>query len=438
MKCFLKLGKLDYKLIYPFLCLVFSIAEIIVESHAFERKRGHIVVSLLINSVGKTIIILVFFSIKCCCYRNISLIENTKTFLILIKKEKKNNLQKYLRNKFFIVLVNIASYMIYIVYYVVSRKVKNSREKDETITYVSHGYGFYYCEGIEIIIIFIFTKFLLKYEFYVYNLISLIIFIIFSMAIDIVNYGDIIYESGGVKCFLLIIGVLLFESLVVIIQRNLMDNLYYSPYLICFSFGLMDFILSLIFGTITTLKDGLYCNIVKDEKKCYLPSIKTYFTNFRLIDYISLISSVFFKSATYIFNVFTIFYLTPNHMFISYMLTKFFQNQKEGYYGNWIYIVFPIQLFVLFIYLEIIEINICGINLNTKKNIQDRADDEFYSDIRLSINEINENEVKEKNDEKNKNKEEQNHNNSSIETDTEVDVDENYKITLKKRKHGTQ
>ena len=447
MNFFLKFGKLDYKLIYPFFCLVFSISDILVETYAFERKRGHIVISLFINSIGKIISIFVFLSIKCCCYKNINLIENTKIFMPLIKKEN-NTKQKYLRNKTLIFLINLSSYIIYIVYYVVSRTEKNNRPKGETLTYLSHGFGFYYCEAIEIIFIFLLAKFLLDYEFYIYNFISLILYIILSIAIDVINYGDIIYESGKMKSFLLIIAVLLFESLLVIIFRNLMDNLYYSPYLICFVFGLMDFVYTLIFAIITTAKDGLYCNMVKNKKKCYLPSIKVYFEDFIFIDFVSLVSSILFKSITYLFNVFTIFYLTPSHIFIVYMTTKFFQNQKDEYYGNWVYFVFPIQLFILMIYLEIIEINIFGINSNTKRNIQDRADYEFYEDRGLLFyieqnkkkdetvgkeNEENEDNESNKNKEAKEVENNDDDNNSSLEYNVDVNGDYRYRISHKKK-----
>ena len=169
-----------------------------------------------------------------------------------------------------------------------------------------------------------------------------------------------------------------FESMVIIIQRNMMDNLYYSPFLVCFLLGIVDFLLTILSAIITTSTKGLFCNIVDNEKKCFLPSLIQYFEDFEFIDFISLISSLFFKSITYFLNIFTIFYLTPNHMLIIYILCKFFENLILGITNIylWTFFIFPFLLFSYLSYLEIIELNFCGINFDTRKNIEFRAKEE--------------------------------------------------------------
>lgn len=375
MKCFIKLGKVDIKLLYPFFCLIFSIIDSLLQEYLLDRKRGHVIASLLINSVSKMQVIIIFFILKRFFYKDMKLIENISEHPKKIKDKK----SKIISNDYFIYTFLILSYIIYLVYYVFSRNINNNeRNEDNKIIYISHSYGLFIEESIETIFIFFLTKYLLNYEYSLHHIISLIFCITFSISLDLLNEGDIFYKLGGIVCFILMVIFSFFESMVIIIQRNMMDNLYYSPYLVCFILGLIDFVLTILTAIITTSTKGLFCNIVDNEKKCFLPSIIKYFEDFEFIDFISLISSLFFKSITYFLNIYTIFYLTPNHMLIIYILCKFFENLILGIieYYFWTIFIFAFLLLSYLSYLEIIELDFCGINFDTRKNIEDRAKEE--------------------------------------------------------------
>jgi hypothetical protein len=324
------------------------------------------------------------------------LIENIPTQ----PKKEKDKKSKIISNDYFIYTSLILSYIIYLVYYVFSRTINNNeRNEDNKIIYISHSYGLFVEESIETIFIFILTKYLLNYEYSLHHIISLIFCIIFSISLDVLNEGNIFYKLGGILCFILMIIVSFFESMVIIIQRNMMDNLYYSPFLVCFLLGLIDFVLTILSAIITTSTNGLFCNMVDNEKKCFLPSLIQYFEEFAFIDFVSLISSLFFKSITYFLNIYTIFYLTPNHMLIIYILCKFFENLILGIinFYLWTFFIFPFLLFSYLSYLEIIELNFCSINLDTRKNIEKRAKEEALLNSLKNENE-NENYNKEEND----------------------------------------
>jgi len=375
MKCFIKLGKVNIQILYPFFCLVFSIIESFIQKNFLDRKRGHVIASLLINSIGKMQVVFIYFILKRCFYKDMNLVEIIPTQ----KKIKINKKRKITNNYFFIFTFLILFYFIYLVYYVVSRDINNNeRNKDNKLIYISHSYGLFIEESIETIFIFILTKYLLNYEYSLHHLISLIFCIIFSISLDIINEGNVIYKLGGNLCFILTIIILLFESMVIIIQRSMMDNLYYSPFLICLFLGFTDFVLTIISGIITTVTDGLFCNIVNNEKKCFLPSIVQYVEDFDYLSILSIIISLFFKSITYFLNVFTIFYLTPNHMLIIYIFGKYFENLILGMTKNilWTIIIFPFFLVSYLSYLEIIELNFCRINLDTRYSISIRAKEE--------------------------------------------------------------
>ena len=136
MKCFIKLGKINLKLLYPFLCLIFSIIEVLVEAYAFERKRGHVIVSLLINAFSKILVAVGYILIKLFFYRDLKLIENTEKDNLIVKLKR----QKLLNNKIIFCIIMILSYVTYIVYYVVSRTENQERPKEGKLFYVSHNY----------------------------------------------------------------------------------------------------------------------------------------------------------------------------------------------------------------------------------------------------------------------------------------------------------
>ena len=75
----------------------------------------------------------------------------------------------------------------------------------------------------------------------------------------------------------------------------------------------------------------------------------------------------------------TNYYFSPNHLVANYELGNmiiFLMNSKSKtkYYSLFLFIL---QLFILMIFLEIIELNFCGLNKNTKRNIQIRANEDI-------------------------------------------------------------
>ena len=64
----------------------------------------------------------------------------------------------------------------------------------------------------------------------------------------------------------------------------------------------------------------------------------------------------------------------PNHILLIFIVGKFIENELEGQeniVSN--YILFSLLLIFFIFYLEIFELDFCGINHNTKQNIETRA-----------------------------------------------------------------
>ena len=90
---------------------------------------------------------------------------------------------------------------------------------------------------------------------------------------------------------------------------------------------------------------------------------------------------------TFILNLFralTILNFTPDYILISFALSRIvnvvIETKKYACLA-----LFPFQFFFLLFYLEIIELKFCGLNKNTKKNIQIRGERE----LNKSISDIN-------------------------------------------------
>ena len=91
---------------------------------------------------------------------------------------------------------------------------------------------------------------------------------------------------------------------------------------------------------------------------------------------LSIIIRFFFAT----FSILSVYYFNPNFFLINYQISKYVlilidENQKvEKYYCI---IIFVLQFFCLLVYLEIIELNFCGLNKNIKANINKRGVDEL-------------------------------------------------------------
>ena len=95
------------------------------------------------------------------------------------------------------------------------------------------------------------------------------------------------------------------------------------------------------------------------------------------------------------FSILTLYYFNPNFVLINFHISQFIlilidKSQSTNKY--YCIILFVLQFFFLLVYLEIIELNFCGLNKNVKKSVDKRGVDELLGDNgRDSILGINEN-----------------------------------------------
>ena len=95
----------------------------------------------------------------------------------------------------------------------------------------------------------------------------------------------------------------------------------------------------------------------------------------------------------FLLRILTFVYFTPTHLLICLSISKFSVTliEKEPSIRYLSIIPFLFQFFSLMVYLEILELNFCGLNKNTKRNIRKRVDKETIKtsmELNMLMNDI--------------------------------------------------
>jgi len=361
VNCFLKLGVINKKLIMPVITAVIYVIMDIIELNA-DMNDIHIIFNLYTRGISYTCAILVPIVQKRCDKNR--------------QKIKKRRAQCTKRSILHYTILQL-EYIIYFGLYIYLTKLK-SKDPDNTEDFqMSHYHGLCSEEAIEIIFIVIISKFLLKTQLYIHHYIGLIILVIASLSIDIpFNLSLFKPQILFIVIYLLFIIV---DANFITYEKYMMDKLYYSPFVIVFSIGILFLSVS-IFFTIYILMVG---NSLYDGKKYTLQSFSDYFEEKgykTTIIYMFYCSS--FRFVLNILKILTIYYFTQNHIYTSYTFIKLVDLliMKKTNYKYFSIILFIPQFLGLLIFLEIIELNFCKLNKNTKINIEKRELKEDLND----------------------------------------------------------
>ena len=283
-------------------------------------------------------------------------------------------------------------YILYFVVYIVltSQKKKHKPEDTEDLK-MSHYHGLCTEEAIEIIFILIVSKILLKTKLYIHHYIGLVIFIAFSLGIDVLF--DLSIIKPGLGFLAIYIVFLILDSIFITFEKFMMDKKYYSPYTIVCSIGIL-FLVTSTFFTILILCKG---NMLYDGTKYKLQSFKDYFAQNDIKEVIGhLFYLTGFRFVQNILKILTIYYFTQNHVYLSYIIIKLvdYLITKQSWKKYLCIILFVFQLFGFLVYLEILELNFLNLNKNTKRNIELREIEEegkmFLSDDESRNSEVEE------------------------------------------------
>ena len=226
-------------------------------------------------------------------------------------------------------------------------------------------------EAIEIILLIIITRIILKYKYYIHHLISLIIFCILCFFIDFLlqNFQEGLLNRKPMKIILDCVSLII-EIVNFCYTCYMLNNLYYHYWTISFSLGLFLFVLntSVLILIVAFLGDPNGDRNFFNNFYYFFAEVSPGWIILRFFSWLIA------YGGSQLLRLLVLEKLTPNHMLISYEISKLsnvliLSDSDNRWYSI---ILFVLQFISLLFFLEILEFNFCNLNLNTKKSIQER------------------------------------------------------------------
>ena len=358
-KSILTFGPLNKKLLIPFLLALNQILYNIFISY-YPGKTNQILESYS-TSIGHMLILIIprikFFA------------KSELTTKKIFDEQKTCSKKSFCHYFILIFLYNIETLLLF----GASILERNSPKQSDYVK-LPHATGPFTKESFVVVFIAIVAYFLLKYKYYIHNIISLIAFIIMGIFIDIILEKFQEEFSGRSST---IIAIYFFELIVEVLnfcyQKYMIDILFHYFYNVVFALGLDLFICNTIGILFYFSSEELKANLLDsfDDWGLLIPRF---------------IINMIFQFSYFLLRILTLVYFTPTHLLICLSLSKFIAvliNHDDSI--KYLSIIpFLFQFFSLMIYLEIIELNFCGLNKNTKRNIQKRVQEEMLNQERPS------------------------------------------------------
>ena len=213
-------------------------------------------------------------------------------------------------------------------------------------------------------------KCFLKTRIYRHQIASFIIFFVLDIAFIIIIAFDDLLEYNLMQLIFIFVSNLFF-SLEITYEKTILNNKDISFYKLCIYLGIFSFIFNIIASIITTIVE--FNLNVDDKYKIYFFNYKYYLEEVDdhvLVEIILIFVFVILNGVYNILQLLTIKYLTQSHVLITYImlaiyysiLTKFQEIETTSLTLIFSFVFYIVGFFVLFIFLEIILLNFCGIN----------------------------------------------------------------------------
>ena len=238
-----------------------------------------------------------------------------------------------------------------------------------------------------IIFLNMFTYILTKNPIYRHQYFSSAIMILFGIGLNILNLYKMKIEDVPMLFLSLFIEII--YSLGIVLAKYGMDNLFCSPYEITFYEGIFSLIINVIFLIISTniplSKYFKYTKLLKISEyngEKYLDNFYTYINKINIAEVILFIVSMMGRVISNLFSHITIKHFTSSHVILLLIMGEISLDWKEKNTNEAVItaFIFIVELFMLLIFCEIIEINLCGLKDNTKKNIEERAEKAIFDE----------------------------------------------------------
>jgi len=362
------IGKIDKNLIYP---LIPSII-ILFENIYFDYLKiiaKHKAVFNIIQSISKcsALIPLIIFKLKNQKSKNQQQIYNKLYIKSYYEKKRVNNLQK----GGFILLINVLNLFSKIIYF--------------RIIFFDEVKIFSWFMD-DIILITLFSFLILKEPIYKHQYLCIMILVVAGIILNVIHHA---FDSIELKdIFASIIGDSVY-SLMVVLKRYVMVNLFCSAYEIVVYegvFSLVSFIILLIiFTNEEIIENDETERFIIYEDKAYIDNFFEFIEilkNDKMQILICFIILILYIPYYLYFNL-TIKNNSAFHVLIILIAEEnlFFEYEEDTFIICMNIILTIIILFMFLVFIEIIELNFCGLSTNLKRNITKRAEIETSNNL---------------------------------------------------------
>ena len=363
---FISIGLINKNIIPIFVGCAFCFSSKLMIKYAKVDLFKHTIIPNVFASISKlfTIIPFIIFKLRSTkSYINVGLIkENTN--IKYIYDDSNSQKKKIIKGKFFFIL--LASTLFFIQSILVTYTIE-----------IKTNFSLWH-----ILFASIFCYFIFKIKLYIHHYISLILIILTGIIIDLCleNLQNEIVNNW--LLFLMKLAKEIVYSLQDVLCKYIMEKKFCSVYELTLYNGFIVTILLIIFSII-------------NYYYLHIDDFDEYFGNFNISEFLAILGLMPIQLGLYLSVLFTNKNNSPCHIFIIYIFGQFGTYFDLSTKSIILIICFVFILFWTLVFNELIEINYCGLEKNTKRNIMIRADSE---DIFIDKNEtINDPEAKDEN-----------------------------------------
>ena len=233
--------------------------------------------------------------------------------------------------------------------------------------------------AFDILFLNIFSICILKTKLYRHQYFSIITIIILGIILNIINFY--IQEDNKISFLWLPFLIEISYCLSLVLNKYGMEYWFCTPYEISFYEGLfaliINIILLIIFSNIKIPENSKiieFFNHPDKDPNIYLDNFHEYYKKLKASEIIAFIINMISRGIFNLFSIITVYEFTPSHVIFLLILGEV-QFAFKG--GEIFHIVATITIycflfFMTLIFTEIIEINLFGLEKNTKKNIKAR------------------------------------------------------------------
>ena len=387
-KCLMSKGHIDKYIIFALIAGIIKcfVSIMVYKFKDYAKYNQHPLINGFNASIGMSLSIIPFIIVKIKSHREIKN-KNKITQTQSLKETKKeisggdlNYLEKYdkkkLRTQKFLILLACAF-----------------------LDFAQKFLRFFFQKSIihniwifNICFIILFDYLILKAKLYKHQYISFIIIVALRIAVIIIRLYDV--KDKIVINLVLCLCIEIIYSLSIVLSKFLMDYRSCTPYEVTFYEGIFALIVNSILLAIFT------CTPIKDEDgklkellrltdyegKKYIDHFIAAFKFMSVGEVFFFILSAFNRLISNLFGHIVVKHYTSSHKILILILGEIGLAFKEEHGWKEIvqFVLFCLTLFILLIFTEIIEINACDLEKNTRKNIELREsmeeedDDENY------------------------------------------------------------